>query len=221
MTAATRSLQAATSMTRWVKDRDVTFAPRPTTTWAWASEDHHHYRDGQQRRASGKDATETTEENTVLGRQRASGPTVLDGTVSYQLVDDVTEGSLTSQQRWQQLHVHSRRLRWLASGVKIETWPSHTPRPTTTQAWARPETITITTWRAAAASRQARAKDAASATEEKHGTERRHCRRHGCGRYGKLPVGWWCDRRQLDVQRWRQLHVHSRQRLRWLASGSR
>ncbi len=44
--------------------------------------------------ASGKDATETTE-NTRYWTATMPAATDVDGTVSYQLVDDVTEGSLT------------------------------------------------------------------------------------------------------------------------------
>ncbi|MCZ8485434.1 Ig-like domain-containing protein [Vibrio lentus] len=41
-----------------------------------------------------KDATETTEENTVLNGN-VPAATDVDGTVNFRLVDDVTEGSLT------------------------------------------------------------------------------------------------------------------------------
>ncbi|MCZ8488631.1 Ig-like domain-containing protein [Vibrio lentus] len=50
---------------------------------------------GQQRRASGKDATETTEENTVLNGNVPAATDGRYGRESHQLVDDVTEGSLT------------------------------------------------------------------------------------------------------------------------------
>ncbi|MCZ8488637.1 hypothetical protein O9992_19765 [Vibrio lentus] len=77
------------------RDRDVTSATHRDRQRhrRERAEDHHHYRDGQQRRASGKRRTKRTEENTALNGNVPAATE--DGTVeSYQLVDDVTEGSL-------------------------------------------------------------------------------------------------------------------------------
>ncbi|MCZ8488643.1 Ig-like domain-containing protein [Vibrio lentus] len=91
MTAATRSLQAATSMTCQVgQDRDVTFTYTATDNDTGVSEPKTITITvtGSNDAPVAKDATETTEENTVLNGN-VPAATDVDGTVeSYQLVDD-------------------------------------------------------------------------------------------------------------------------------------
>ncbi len=150
-------------------------------------------------------------------RQRASGHDVDVRQKATSWLMMRTEGSLMPNDD-APLHVHSRqRLRWLAS---------HQDRDVTLLAY----TATDNGYRRERAEDHHHYRDAATTRQwqktrpkrpKKHGTERQSCQRPRMWtvRGRKPPVGWWCDRRQLDVQRWRQLHVHSRQRLPMTCQG--
>ncbi len=136
-----RSLQAA--LTFYLlgagQDRDVTFtlAPDRQRHRRERAEDHLPLPWRQQRHAPvAKTRLKRPKENisywTATCRQR---PRMQDGTVeSYQLVAGWCDRRQLDVQRWRQLQVPSPQQRLWWSQVKIETWPLHTPRPTTTQA---------------------------------------------------------------------------------------
>ncbi|MCZ8485452.1 hypothetical protein O9993_05670 [Vibrio lentus] len=112
-----------------------------------------------------KDATETTEENTVLNGN-VPAATDVDGTVeSYQLVDDVTEGSLTFNDDGSRGTFTQAATLRLPPGQDRDVTSLHRDR----QRHRRERAEDHHHYRDGQQRRASAAKDATETTEEKHG----------------------------------------------------
>ncbi|UPR29964.1 tandem-95 repeat protein [Vibrio crassostreae] len=144
-----------------------------------------------------KDATETTEENTVLNGN-VPAATDVDGTVeSYQLVDDVTEGSLTFNDDGSYTFTPGSDFDDLPVGQDRDVTFTYTATDNDTGV-SEPKTITITV---TGSNDAPVAKDATETTEENtvlNGNVPAATDVDGTVESYQLVE---CDRRQLDVQR--------------------